>query len=348
MLSEEKPLNQGSSWIVKSDNDKKMTTSSIFHSYTEQEFIRQAIKLFRFQYCHNKIYWEYCNRLKIKAEKVEKLEEIPFLPISFFKTHQVMTTVFKPEIIFSSSGTTGMISSKHYVKTLKIYEDSFIKGFDFFYGNPDQYAFLALLPNYLEREGSSLILMVEKLMNLSCHRHSGFYLYDHQALFAKLQELKSVHVKTILFGVSFALLDFVEAYQLHFPELIVFETGGMKGRRKEMVKEELHQYLKEGFGVAHIHSEYGMCELLSQAYSSGNNLFVTPPWMKFLLRDEKDPLSVTTDAKSGVINVIDFANLYSCSFIATEDLGRRGPDGKIEILGRLDSAEIRGCNLLIM
>jgi hypothetical protein len=211
--------------------------------------------------------------------------------------------------------------------------------------------FLALLPNYLENKNSSLIYMMNYLIQNSPNKESGFYLYNHGELFEMLVKLKEKGQKTILFGVTFALLDFLESYSLNYPDLIVFETGGMKGRRKEMVKEEVHAFIQQGFGVTSVHSEYGMCELLSQAYSKGENLFSTPPWMKMIIRDEKDPIPSNINSiepKSGAINIIDLANVYSCAFIATEDLGRRGKNGLIEITGRMDSARLRGCNLLVI
>ena len=317
----------------------------IFSTLTEQEFALLAMELFQFQCQQNTLYQTYCQHLRIYPENITQLSEIPFLPVSFFKTHQVVTTRFEPEIIFSSSGTSGMQNARHEVKSLALYEKSFLESFRHFYGAPEQYCFLALLPNYLEREGSSLVYMLEKLISCSCHQESGFYLYEHQQLYEKLLQLKALGKKTILFGVSFALLDFAEHYHLDFPELIIFETGGMKGQRKEMVKEELHALLQQAFGVPSIHSEYGMCELLSQAYSSGKNVFQTPPWMKILFRDEKDPFHISDQLHTGGINIIDLANIYSCAFIATDDLGRKHPEG-VEIIGRLDGADIRGCNLL--
>lgn len=316
-------------------------------SLTAEEFALAALQLFSFQYENNPVYREFCNHLKINPAEVKSIYEIPFLPVSFFKTHEIKTTEFVPEIIFTSSGTTGMQNARHLVKDLSLYVRSFNKSFDYFYGNPSDYTFLCLLPGYLEREGSSLIYMMDFFVKGFENEESGFFLYDHEALYQKLQQLKKSGRKTILFGVSFALLDFAEKYTLDFPELIVFETGGMKGRRKELVKEELHAILQSAFGVKSIHSEYGMCELLSQAYSKGNNTFSAPPWMKLLLRDEKDPLFVNSTLNSGMVNVIDLANLYSCAFIATDDLGKRNENG-IEIIGRADHSEVRGCNLLVM
>jgi len=323
-----------------------MNLEDIFRSYSDFEFKKHALALFQYQYEKNEIYRSFCNMLKISINNITTLTHIPFLPISFFKTHQVKTGIFEPDIEFWSSGTTGSRASRHFVKDLKFYENSFMHTFEYFYGNPHNYCFLVLLPNYLEQKNSSLIYMTNRLISGSKYTESGFYLYEHEKLFEKLSTLKEKKIKTILFGVSFSLLDFAEKFTISFPDLIIFETGGMKGRRNEMVKEELHQILCNAFNVKHIHSEYGMCELLSQAYSLGQNLFATPPWMRLLLRDEKDPLFCSNTLHSGAINVIDFANLHSCSFIATDDLGKRGTNGMIEILGRLDAAQVRGCNLM--
>lgn len=320
---------------------------SIFHIRNEAEFEKSALCVFRFQFDHNPTYRSYCQLLNVKKEDIHHLEDIPFLPISFFKTHEVKTTPFTPALTFRSSGTTGMQQSKHLIKDAIIYQTSLTEGFRYFYGAPSDYTFLALLPNYLEQKHSSLVYMMDSLMRQSHSKESGYYLYNHEDLYKKLIQLRDNKQKTILWGVTFALLDFAEKYTLDFPELIVFETGGMKGRRKEMVKEELYDTLCKSFGVPDIHSEYGMCELLSQAYSKGGNIFATPPWMKLRLRNEKDPLDGSNTVGTGVINVIDLANIYSCSFIATEDLGRRHPKG-IEVLGRLDHAQIRGCNLMVL
>jgi len=313
----------------------------------DADFLQKTLSVFRLQYSENKIYREYCDLLKFNIDKISTLEEIPFLPILFFKTHKVKTGNFEPELFFRSSGTTNMSFSTHYIKDKVLYDKILLECFRYFYGDPQDYTFLALLPNYLEQSHSSLVYMMTQLMAYSASKQSGFYLYNHQQLYDTLIALKEQKAKTILFGVSFALLDFVEKYSIDFPELIVFETGGMKGRRKEMLKEELHVILKQAFHVSHIHSEYGMCELLSQAYSQGNNIFHTPPWMKLLLRDEKDPLNVSTQADYGGVNVIDLANIWSCAFIATEDLGKRATSG-IEIIGRMDDTEMRGCNLMVL
>ena len=322
-------------------------THHIFHIQSDADFEATALQIFRFQYDNNTVYQSYCQHLNIEKEAVKSLSDIPFLPISFFKTHEVTTTPFKPALTFRSSGTTGMQHSRHFIKDALLYRQSLLNSFQHYYGDPSEYTFLALLPNYLEQKNSSLIYMMETLMHRSGAKDNGYFLYNHEDLYQKLIQLRDNQQKVILWGVTFALLDFAEHYQIDFPQLIVFETGGMKGRRKEMVKEELYDILRKAFGVSDIHSEYGMCELLSQAYSKGGNLFTTPPWMRLRLRNEKDPLDGTDTVSTGVINVIDLANIYSCSFIATEDLGRRHTHG-IEILGRLDHSQLRGCNLMVL
>jgi phenylacetate-coenzyme A ligase PaaK-like adenylate-forming protein len=306
-----------------------------------------ALKVFRHQAQSCAVYHDYIYHLKIDPEKITDYKQIPFLPISFFKSHQILSTPANPEIIFSSSGTTGQATSKHLVSDVSVYEKSFNLAFQQFYGNAADWCILALLPSYLEREGSSLIYMVDDLLKQSNHPSSGYFLNEFDVLYHTLQTLKETKQKTILIGVTYALLDFVEEYQLDFPELIVMETGGMKGKRKEMVREELHETLSKGFGVKNIHSEYGMTELLSQGYSYGDGIFNCPPWMKILLRDTADPLSLLLTKQSGGINVIDLANVNSCAFIATQDLGKTYPDGSFEVLGRFDNADIRGCNLLV-
>ncbi|HPE40610.1 MAG TPA: acyltransferase [Bacteroidales bacterium] len=331
-----------------------MTFEQPFHPFLDTDFEVYALSLFRFQYENNHVYRTFCDGIHTPIEQIGSLHHIPFMPVSFYKTHDIKTTPFDPETIFHSSGTTGMEYSKHLIKSLSLYEKAFLSSFQHFYGDPSDYIFLALLPNYLENKNSSLIYMMSYLIENSPHAESGFFLYNHQDLYQTLLKTKEKGRKTILFGVTFALLDFLESYSLNYPDLIVFETGGMKGRRKEMVKEEVHTLIKEGFGVPSVHSEYGMCELLSQAYSQGGNLFSTPPWMKMILRDEKEPIphfsdpDTKTEPQSGAINIIDFANVYSCSFIATEDLGRRNRNGLIEVTGRMDSARLRGCNLMVI
>ena len=306
-----------------------------------------ALLVFELQYENNTVYRTYCQHISKSKGNVRNLSDIPFLPISFFKTHDVKTGDFEPELTFCSSGTTGMERSRHLIKDAALYRKSLIESFRHFYGNPSDYVFLALLPNYIEQKNSSLIYMMEELMRESGAKENGYYLYNHEDMYQKLIQLRDSQQKTILWGVTFALLDFAEKYTMDFPQLVVFETGGMKGRRKEMVKEELYDILRKAFGVADIHSEYGMCELLSQAYSKGGNVFATPPWMQLRLRSEKDPFDGSNQMATGVINIIDLANLNSCAFIATEDLGRRHPNG-IEILGRMDHSQTRGCSLMVL
>ncbi|MGH2622903.1 MAG: acyl transferase, partial [Sphingobacterium sp.] len=293
------------------------------------------------------IYQQYLQLIKVKPVEVKHYTEIPFLPIQFFKTQKIIRNGYVPEITFSSSGTTGSVVSKHLVSDINWYKRSFQRTFKQFYGPIKDIAILALLPSYLERSGSSLIYMIEDLISNSTQKESNFFLYNHEELYQNLIELKKAQKKTILIGVTYALLDFLENYQIDFPQLIVMETGGMKGKRKEMVREELHTILCNGFGVQTIHSEYGMTELLSQGYSTGHGSFLTPNWLKILIRDPNDPLSLLNEQKTGAINVIDLANYNSCSFIATQDLGRKFTDGTFEILGRFDNSDIRGCNLLV-
>lgn len=324
-----------------------ITTEQIFSINDEVTFNEVALTIFRHQAINCIVYRDYIQNLKTDFSSIKYYKEIPFLPISFFKSHQVLSTADEVQIVFSSSGTTGQITSKHLVSDVKIYEESYNKAFEQFYGNPKDLCILALLPSYLEREGSSLIYMVDDLLKQSKHPQSGYFLHNLEKLHSTLLSLKKTKQKTILIGVTYALLDFVEQFKIDFPELIVMETGGMKGKRKEMVREELHETLYAGFGVKNIHSEYGMTELLSQGYSYGQGIFNCPPWMKILLRDTSDPLSLLQTKQSGGINVIDLANINSCSFIATQDLGKIYEDGSFEVLGRFDNADIRGCNLLV-
>ncbi len=324
-----------------------MLEQGIFNIANEQEFETLAFDVFEYQFQHNEIYKQYCRLLKKQPSKVRNIEDIPFLPIEFFKSKRLISGNKNPQITFTSSGTTGSITSKHYVTDLELYEKSFLKAFDRFYGSPENYIFLALLPSYLERKGSSLIYMADVLIQKSQNQNSGFYLNELSQLSEKIGELDKSGKKVFLIGVSFALLDLVESRMFSLENTIVMETGGMKGRRKEMIREELHHILRTGFGVDHIHSEYGMTELLSQAYSQGEGIFDCPPWMKILIRDPEDALSLVPQGKTGGINVIDLANINSCSFIATQDLGRKRNNG-IEILGRFDNSDIRGCNLLLL
>lgn len=324
-----------------------MLIKEIFNITSAKEFERIAIKVFKFQYENVSVYRRFCDLLNISPDQIEKLEQIPFMPIQFFKNHRILAQGFSEEIIFSSSGTTGSIPSKHYVASTKIYKESFNKAFKKQYGAPETYTILALLPSYLEREGSSLIYMVEHLIETSANPNSGFFLNETEALISKLEMLEKKAEKTLLIGVSYALLDLIETRKFKLKHTLVMETGGMKGRRKEMIKEELHAILKKGFGVAKIHSEYGMTELLSQAYSEGDGVFSAPPWMKILIRDPEDAFTYL-QGKTGGINVIDLANIYSCAFIATQDLGRIYENAYFEILGRFDSSDIRGCNLMVL
>ncbi|WP_219226656.1 acyl transferase [Pedobacter antarcticus] len=324
-----------------------MLIDSIFSISGSDQFEQTALEIFRLQAKNCSPYAQFIQNLGVSPEKIDSLDQIPYLPISFFKTHKIVSTTIDPVRIFTSSGTTGQQQSRHYVTDLTLYEKSFNLAFDQFYGNPGNFCILALLPSYLEREGSSLIYMVDSLLSQSKHPASGYFLHNHQELYEQLSALKSAGQQTILIGVTYALLDFLEKYQLDFPELIIMETGGMKGKRKEMVREELHTVLKQGFGVPAIHSEYGMTELLSQAYSLGEGIFECPQWMKIVLRDTNDPLSLVHGNQTGGINVIDLANINSCAFIATQDLGRVYSDGTFEVLGRFDNADIRGCNLLV-
>jgi len=313
----------------------------------DADFEPLALQIFSYQAQNNKIYKSYLKHLNTDVSAVDSIKKIPFLPISFFKTHKILADKQKEEIIFSSSGTTGMQTSSHFVADLKLYEQSFLKGFQQFYGDVEEYCILALLPSYIEKGGSSLVYMTKTLIEKSKHSQSGFYLHNLDDLANTLETLNKKGQKTLLIGVSYALLDLIEKYQFNLKNTIVLETGGMKGYRKEMIKEEFYAVLKKGFGVSEIHSEYGMTELLSQAYSYNNGRFKTVPWLKILIRDINDPFDFLPLEKSGGINIIDLANIYSCSFIATQDLGKNHSDGTFSILGRFDDSDIRGCNLLV-
>ncbi|TPD68403.1 LuxE/PaaK family acyltransferase [Flavobacterium microcysteis] len=322
--------------------------SDIFSISNNKQFEKIALKVFRFQYDNNSVYREFCQFLNVEKQQVKSLEQIPFLPIQFFKSHEVLSSQEKIQETFTSSGTTGMSTSRHLVTDITLYEESYRKGFSQFYGNIENYAVLALLPSYLEREGSSLIYMVDDLIKLSNHPESGFYLSNYDDLIQKLLQLDEAGENIILIGVTYALLDLIEKQNFQLKNTIIMETGGMKGKRKEMIREELHELLCKGFGVDAIHSEYGMTELLSQAYSLGNGIFECPNWMQVLIRDTEDALSYIEDGKTGGINVIDLANINSCSFIATQDLGKKQPNNSFEVLGRFDNSDIRGCNLMVL
>ena len=317
----------------------------IFDIKNDSDFEELALSIFDYQMESNSIYAPYA-ALILKGKAPNNIFEIPFLPISFFKTEQIICQGRAVEEVFLSSGTSGD-QSKHLVSDISLYRESYLKAFELFYGDITQYCILSLLPNYREREGSSLIYMVDDLISKSKHEQSGFYLNDYESLSKRLQKLEKEGQKTILFGVSYALLDLAEQFPQKLEHTIIIETGGTKGKRKEMLKEELHQNLKAAFSLEVIHSEYGMSELLSQSYSNGEGIFKSPPWKKVLIRDTNDPLSIIGDNKTGGINIIDLANIYSCPFIATQDLGKTFDDGTFTVLGRFDNSDLRGCNLLL-
>ncbi len=314
---------------------------------TAANFSIAAHLAFQFQHAENEVYRYFCNALHIESDKIVNEEEIPFLPISMYKTHKIVTTPFIAETIFESSGTSQTTQSRHYVKSLALYHDSFLNGFTHQYGSPEDWCFLGLLPSYIEKGNSSLVYMVQVLMNESQHPSNDFFLTDYDKLYKRLQLLETNGQRTMLFGVTYALLDFADKYQLQCYNTTIMETGGMKGRRKELTREEVHEQVKKNFGVKNIHSEYGMTELLSQAYSKGDGIFTCPPWMKVLVRDEDDPLHISKHGK-GAINIIDLANIYSSCFIATDDVGEVFEDGSFKILGRMDNSDVRGCSLLAL
>lgn len=321
---------------------------NIFTISSQKEFEKIALKVFRYQHENNKVYREFCDFLNTDVQKVKSLEKIPFLPIQFFKSRDVLSSQDKIQETFTSSGTTGMITSQHLVTDVSLYEQSYRLAFSNFYGNIEDYVVLALLPSYLERKGSSLIYMVKDLIEMTNNENSGFYLHNYDELIAKLIELDSSGQNVLLIGVTYALLDLIEKQNFQLKNTIIMETGGMKGKRKEIIREELHNILCSGFGVNSIHSEYGMTELLSQAYSMGNGIFECPSWMQILIRDTEDALTYVDYGKTGGVNVIDLANINSCSFIATQDLGKKYSNNSFEILGRFDNSDIRGCNLMVV
>lgn len=319
---------------------------SIFNLQSPFEFNEIAVSLFRYQYRENEIYKSFVDALGVSESQVYHPEQIPFLPVSFFKTHKVISGGYSEELIFESSGTTGMETSKHYVVDASCYQESFTRGLQLAYGDLSQYVIFALLPLYLERKNSSLVYMVEKILLQSNRQMGGFYLNELNELHRQLKEAQRLGLKIMLIGVTFALLDMAEKFPISIPDAVIIETGGMKGRRSEITRMELHEQLCKGFGVQKIHSEYGMTELLSQAWSAGDGIFRCPPWMKVMIADTNDPLSYLETGRSGGINIIDLANFHSCSFIATQDLGRVFDDGTFEVLGRFDNSDIRGCSLL--
>jgi len=323
----------------------KMTDpKAIFTIRQDAHFEAAALDIFRFQAEHCPPYREYIGYLGVDPNAVNTIRQIPFLPVELYKSHRIYSADHPEETIFTSSATTGQVPARHYVADLSLYESSFTEGFRIFYGDPSQYAIFALLPSYLERSGSSLVYMADKLIKAG--EGGGFFLHDHLALLKSMGKAASGGKKLLLLGVSFALWELAENHRFEFPELTVMETGGMKGRREEITRQELHAILCRSFGVERIHSEYGMVELLSQAYSDGQGIFRCPPWMSVVIRDTYDPLERLPAARAGGVNVIDLANIYSCSFLETQDLGIRHRDGSFRILGRIDKSEIRGCNLM--
>ncbi len=334
-------------------NNTKNYCEAIFHIH-QDDVEKVAIELFHYQFQNNSIYQRYCQALRVVPDQINTLHQIPFLPISFFKTHEVTTGNFTPAAVFESSGTTGTINSRHLVKDLGVYELSFLKAFRLFYGDPQQFCIIGLLPSYLERNNASLVYMVDRLIKESGHPQSGFYLNEYNKLHQTLLQNEKAGIQTLLIGVTFALMDFFSEYPMQLENTVIMETGGMKGRRAEMTKTELQHFLSQQSGVTKIHSEYGMTELLSQGYSFGDGLFNTPPWMRILLRAEDNPLETwsldftTQDHYRGVVNVIDLANIHSCAFIATEDRGKVYMNGHFEILGRMDNSDVRGCSQMVL
>jgi hypothetical protein len=318
---------------------------------SDHNFENTALDVFRYQFTHCEVYRRFCRQLGKEREKVTQLNQIPFMPTSAFKSHRIIDTDNEPALIFESSGTTGQLPARHYVRDAGVYEQSFLITFQQYYGSPNEYCILALLPTYLQRKHSSLVYMTDTLMKISAHPNNGFFLDEFSALSYRLKANEASGQKTILLGVSYALLDFSESYPLPLKHTIVMETGGMKGKRPELPRTELHRILKQHFQLDHIHSEYGMTELLSQAYSKSDGIFKCPPHMRILIREEDDPLTFKDatnlhESITGPINIIDLANRHSCSFIATEDLGRLDPDGSFEVLGRVQDSDIRGCGLM--
>ncbi len=333
--------------------DKDCEWGHKIFSVDSDGFESLALEIFRFQYAENPVYNAWCKALYTTPGNVRSVAKIPFLPISFFKTHTVQSGVVEKPVLFESSGTTRAVTGRHLVNDISLYEKSFTVAFENFYGPVNDYCIIGLLPAYLERANSSLVYMVDKLVQQSNHPESGFYLNEYEKLYNTLLYLEGKKQKTLLIGVTFALLDFADAYNFPLRYTIMMETGGMKGRRKEMIRDEVHEHLKKSFSLPSIHSEYGMTELLSQAYSKGDGLFNCPPWMKVLAREEDDPLHLQSEpggnaVKRGALNVIDLANVHSCSFVATDDIGKVFPDGSFEVQGRMDNSDIRGCNLLIL
>ena len=324
-----------------------MKSEFIFDIKSSLEFENKAIEVFKYQFENNLVYRSFCDLLYKHPCDVKKIKDIPFLPIDFFKSHEIKISSKKTSKIFTSSGTTGSNLSRHFVTDLNLYEKSFMNCFKIFYGNIKEYTVLGLLPSYLERNNSSLVYMVNKMIEQSKFTESRFYLNEIDELKETILKLEKSKRKTILIGVSYALLNLIEYHKFNLKYTLVMETGGMKGKREELIKSDLHKLLRNGFGVNNIHSEYGMTEILSQAYSKKNGLFSTPPWMNILIRDTEDAQSILPLNRTGGINIIDLANINSCSFIATMDLGKLHKNGQFEIMGRFDQSDIRGCNLMV-
>jgi len=321
--------------------------NKIFEIFNETQFLECAIELFNYQYTNCAIYHKYCETRNVNPTKILTLEAIPFLPVQFFKRFPIIDKNKSTQIVFKSSGTTSNNTSSHFIGDIQVYRKSFINGFTQFYGNPSNYSILALLPSYLEREGSSLVFMVKELIEQSKDNGSGFYLHNMDDLYEKLKSNEQENIKTLLIGVSFALIEFANKYHLPLNNTILMETGGMKGHGKELTREALHDIFKRSFSIHQIHSEYGMTELLSQAYSTGNGIFSCPPWMKIMIRDMYDPFSYLPFNTKGGVNIIDLANIHSCSFIEIQDLGFLRNPNSFEICGRIDNSDIRGCNLIV-
>jgi phenylacetate-coenzyme A ligase PaaK-like adenylate-forming protein len=320
----------------------------IFNISNQEDFLKVALKVFHYQYNNNFVYNSYVKNLRKDPAEIKSISEIPFLPVELFRNHKVVTGDLPVEMIFESSGTTGVTPGRHFISSLGLYRESFLKTFNLFYGRPDEYLIAALLPSYVERNGSSLVYMAECLIEDSGNQASGFYKDNIEELICVIRAAKTTKKKVLLLGVTFALLDLAEKFSPDLSNVIIMETGGMKGRRKELTRTELHSILKEKLNITSVHSEYGMTELLSQAYSKGDGVFYCPPWMKILIRDPLDPFNIFREADAtGGINIIDLANLHSCSFISTSDLGKRRDDDGFEVLGRFDNSDIRGCNLLV-
>lgn len=316
-------------------------------SVAAESFEALQAAVFTYQYGNNPVYRQFCNLVRPAQQVVDMAKQPPYLPIRFFKTHKVIAGTEVPDIVFESSGTTGTAVSRHFVSRTSVYTSSFLRAFELQYGHPARWCILGLLPSYLERGHSSLVFMVQQLIEKSEHPMSGFYLHNTDALAQHLQHLETTGQPTLLLGVTYALLDFASTHPMPLQHTIIMETGGMKGRRKELLRQEIHDQLKAAFGVTSIHSEYGMTELLSQAYSKGDGRFCAAPWMRVVVRAEDDPLAVSATGK-GALNIIDLANVYSCSFIATDDVGEVNEDGSFRVLGRLDNSDIRGCSLLAL